>query len=193
MRKSTPMMSPTPPQRVPAVARGAVRRTNANGWATPSKQIVIGFRHCGWWINIVFRRHALGPRACFGSGVDGPHMFAAGRRIGVQADAEGRGGAVAWRARTGIDQPADKPGFPAGRRAVFHPPEEAERCTVGIEPAAYFGGIAAEAGEKVEVPLQLGAGFDRAGKISHAIEVLLVLDDQHSVVSFDSELLRSRA
>ena len=101
-------------------------------------------------------------------------MLSAGRRIGVQADAEGRGGAVTRRTRAGIDQPTDKPGFPAVRRALFDPPEEAVRCKVAIEPAAHFGGIATEAGEEVEVPLQLGAGSDRAGKIAHTIEVLLV-------------------
>jgi hypothetical protein len=62
------------------------------------------------------------------------------------------------------------------------------RRKVAIEPAAHFGGIATEAGEKVEVPLQLGAGSDRVGKIPHTIEVLLVLDEQHPVVSFHSRI-----
>src|SRR6516165_11628222 len=190
----SPMMSPTAPQRVPAVARGADRRTNANGWATPSQQIVIGYRHCGWWINIAFRRHALGAQACYRSGVDGPHMIAADRRIGVQANAEGRGGAVTRRARAGIDQPTDKPGFPAVWRAVFHPPEEAVGCKVAIEPAAHFGGIAAEVGEEIEAFLQFAVGSDGAGKFPHLIEVLVVLDDQHSIAPLAvGKARRSRA
>jgi hypothetical protein len=88
-------------------------------------------------------------------------MLSAGRRIGVQADAEGPRGAVARRTRAGIDQAADKPGFPAFKRAVFHSPEEAVRGEVAIEAAAHFGGIAPETGQEIEVFLQLGVGSDR--------------------------------
>jgi hypothetical protein len=114
-------------------------------------------------------------------------MLSAGRRIGVQADAEGRRGAVAR--RTG----ADKPGFPALGRAVFHPPEEAVGCKVAIEAAADFGGIAAETGKEIEAFLQLGVGSDRAGKLAHFVEVLLVLDDQHLVVSFQGGIAAAEA
>src|SRR5260370_31706998 len=109
---------------------------------------------------------------------DGAHMLSAGRRIGVEADAERRRGAVARRTRGGIDQAADKPGFPAFERAVFNPPEEAVGCKVAIEATAYFGGIAAETGEEIEAFLQLGVGPDRAGRLAQFGEVLLGLDDQ---------------
>ena len=59
------------------------------------------------------RCHARSAARLFGSGVDGPHVLAASGRIGVQADAERGRGAVARRARAGIDQAADKAGFPA--------------------------------------------------------------------------------
>src|SRR6516225_1680510 len=139
-----------------------------------------------WCIDHVSRRHAPMARSCFGSGVDGPRMLLAGRRIGVQADAEGRRGAVARRTRAGIDQAADKPELPALERAVFNPPEEAVGRKVAIEATAHFGGIAAETGEEIEAFLQLGVGSDRGGKLADFVEVLLVLDDQHSVVSFHS-------
>jgi hypothetical protein len=87
-------------------------------------------------------------------------MLSAGRCIGVQADAEGRRGAVARRTRAGIDQAADKPGFPALERAVFNPPEEVLGCKVAIEATAHFGGIAAETGEEIEAFLQLGIGSE---------------------------------
>jgi hypothetical protein len=59
------------------------------------------------------RCHARSAARLFGSGVDGPNVLAACGRIGVQADAERGRGAVARRAGTGIDQAADKSGFPA--------------------------------------------------------------------------------
>src|SRR6516162_8238744 len=120
-------------------------------------------------------------------------MLPTGRRIGVQADAEGRGGAIARCAGAGVDQSADKPGFPAVQRAVFHPPEEAVRCKVAVEPTAHFGGIAAEGGEEVEAVLQLAVGSDGAGKFPHLIEVLLVLDDQHSIAPLAVEERRGGA
>src|ERR1700739_356906 len=146
-----------------------------------------------WCIDHVFRRPAPMARSCFGSGVDGPHMLSAGRRIGVQTDAEGRRGAVARRTMAGIDQAADKPGFPAFERAVFNPPEEAVGCKVAIEATAHFGGIAAETGEEIEAFLQLGVGSDRAGKFAHFVEGLLVLEDQHSVLSFHSGMAAAEA
>ena len=87
-------------------------------------------------------------------------MLSAGRCIGVQADAEGRRGAVARRTRAGIDQAADKPELPALERAVFNPPEEAVGRKVAIEATAHFGGIAAETGEEIEAFLQLGIGSE---------------------------------
>jgi len=119
-------------------------------------------------------------------------MLPAGRCIGVQADAEGWRGAIARRTKAGIDQAADKPGFPAFVRALFHSPEEAVRGEVAIEAASHFGGIAAETGQEIEVFLQLGVGSDRAGKLAYFVEVLLVLDDQHLVVSFQVGLPRRK-
>jgi hypothetical protein len=99
----------------------------------------------------------------------------------------------ARRTRAGIDQAADKPGFPALARAVFHPPEEPVGCKVAIEAAAHFGGIAAETGEEIETFLQLGVGSDREGKLAHFVEVFLVLDDQHLVVSFQDGIAAATA
>ena len=65
-------------------------------------------------------------------------------------------------------------------------------CKVAIEAAAHFGGIA-ETGEKIETFLQLGVGSDRAGKLAHFVEVLLVLDDQHLVVSFQGGIAATAA
>jgi hypothetical protein len=62
-----------------------------------------------------------------------------------------------------------------------------------IEAAAHFGGIAAETGEEIEVLLQLGVGSDRAGKLALFVEVLLVLDDQHLVVSFQGGIAATAA
>jgi hypothetical protein len=84
---------------------------------------------------------------------------------------------MARRTRAGIDQAADKPGFPAFARAVFHSLEEAVGCEVAKEAAARFGGITAETSDEIEVFLQLGVGSDRAGKLAHFVEVLLVLDE----------------
>jgi hypothetical protein len=64
---------------------------------------------------------------------------------------------------------------------VFHPPEKAVRCEVAVEVTAHLGGIAAEAGEKVELFLELGLGADGAGKLAHFVKVLLILDDHHWV------------
>jgi hypothetical protein len=41
--------------------------------------------------------------------------------------------------------------------------------------------------------LQLGIGSDRAGKLAHFVEVLLVLDDQHLVVSFQGGIAAAEA
>src|ERR1700730_4888896 len=105
---------------------------------------------------LVLLGHACGAARLFGSGVDGPHMLAAAGCIGVHADAERGGGAVTRNTGAGIDQAADKPGFPTVERAVFHPPEKAVRCEVAVEATAHLGGIAAEAGEAIELLLQLG-------------------------------------
>ena len=144
------MMFPTTPQQSRAVLRGAHRGTTRKTGSHAAGGLRSHTRRRGYGASMMFSGVTRLSPSCFGSGVDGPHMLPASRRIGVQADTEGWRGAVARRTRAGVDQAAHKPGFPALGRAVFHPPEEAVGCEVAIEAAAHFGGIAAETGEEIE-------------------------------------------
>jgi hypothetical protein len=57
------------------------------------------------------------------------------------------------------------------------------RCEVAVEVTTHLRGIAAKAGEEIELFLQLGLGADSAGKLAHFVKVLLILDD-HRWVGF---------